>query len=59
MGEGEGTVTLELSPTSVNGNLPLFMDPFAGANRISIAPARHLSSTGILNVLVQKITRHE
>lgn len=28
-----------LSLTSVNGNLPLFMDPFAGANCISIGPA--------------------
>lgn len=28
-----------LSLTSVNGNLPLFIDPFAGANCISIGPA--------------------
>lgn len=34
MGEDAGTVTLEhpSSPISVNGNLPLFVDPFANAN---------------------------
>lgn len=40
-----------LSPTLLNGNLPLFMDPFADAKCINITLAGHSSSAGITNVL--------
>lgn len=61
MREGAGTVTLEHPSVShfSDGNLPLFMDPFADAKRIRIALPGHLSSSGILIVLVQKINGHE